>query len=68
MNSQAIRKRVAWVRELAERGQHADAHAEEDALHRDVLEEIAAGHCDGKACAKAALETAEIAFQRLYGG
>jgi hypothetical protein len=41
------------------------AHADEDALHKSVLQAIADGNCeDPKACAAEALKTTDISFAR----
>lgn len=54
------------IYELATFHRHAEAaHIAEDQLHADVLAAIADGTCENpKACAKAALNSVEIRFDR----
>lgn len=59
-------KRVKAIKELA----HDDeaAHAAEDALYCDVLKAIANNTCeDPQSCAKEALRTNQINFDRWMG-
>lgn len=59
-----VQGRVERIRKLA--GDGESAHAEEDALHRDVLSSIATGCSNGPELARIALETREIDFVRWY--
>lgn len=58
-----VERRVANIAHLADRDNEA-AHAEEDALARDVLRAIAAGAPDAVQLAKAALQTGAFEFDR----
>ena len=63
MTVDEVVKRVEEIRHCA--GDDEVAHSMEDALHGDVLQAIADGHCDKPdECAKAALMTEKIAFER----
>jgi hypothetical protein len=70
MNVLDVKARVAEIIRANSRGENWDdesAHYDEDVLHSDVLEAIAAGTCeDPKACAAAALETSKLEFSRWY--
>lgn len=67
----AIERRVARIASIA-RGEvkcpskDVEAHAEEDALYRDVLQVIAEGTPQAAELAKATLATREIPFLRWY--
>lgn len=59
-----VASRVAVIRMLGVTDDER-AHAEEDALHVDVLTSIAAGTCeDPRALARAALETLDLGHAR----
>lgn len=57
-----IGQRVAQLAEY----DAAIAHSSEDALHREVLEAIAAGAPNAAALAAAALKSTELDFHRWY--
>ena len=65
MTETEVLERVERIRALAEDEQLA--HEAEDRLRCEVLHAIAFGSCDDpRACARAALTTADNEFQRWY--
>jgi hypothetical protein len=60
-----VRERVSLIEQSKWDGEKA--HSLEDALHRDVLEALAAGVRGGRSLATAALRTREIEFPRWCG-
>jgi hypothetical protein len=66
LTTKEVRERVkSLAKRAAAREDAEELHATEDALYADVLSAIAKGKCeDPGACARAALKTRDIQFER----
>lgn len=64
MTEEEVRRRVAEIDEIADTDEKA--HMEEDRLHCDVLEAIAAGAADPAGLARAALTARRLDIVRYY--
>jgi hypothetical protein len=64
MNARDVERRVESIREMA--GDPEVAHAEQDALYRDVLVQISKGSGRSAALASAALKVESVKFARWY--